>query len=73
MQERGGFSIDMQWKKPKLARAVITSHQGNVCRLRIGIPVNVVRDIRVVPVTASEDGSLSFPTQAGKTYVVIHQ
>jgi len=73
MQARGGFSVDMQWKQSKLAKAVITSYHGNVCKLRIGIPVNVVCDSHAVPVTASEDGSLSFPTQPGKSFIVTPQ
>jgi len=70
MQARRGFTIDMQWRQSKLDNAVITSHQGNGCKLRTDIPVNVVCNGRAIDVTRLEDGNICFPTQAGKSYVV---
>jgi alpha-L-fucosidase 2 len=70
MQVRRGFAIDMQWRQSKLDKAVVTSHRGNVCKLRTDIPVNVVCNGRAIDVTRLEDGSIRFATQAGKSYVV---
>lgn len=73
MQTRGRFSIDMEWQRSKLAKAVITSCKGNTCKLRTGIPVSVVRNGQILEVITSEDGSMSFPTQPGESYVVTPQ
>jgi alpha-L-fucosidase 2 len=70
MQVRRGFAIDMQWRQSKLDKAVVTSHRGNVCKLRTDIPVNVVRNGRAIDVTRLENGNIRFATQAGKSYVV---
>jgi len=70
MQTQGQFSIDMQWKQSELAKAVITSNQGNVCTLRTAAPLNVVCNGRALAVTTSEDGSISFPTRLGESYVI---
>ncbi|MFV0324515.1 MAG: glycosyl hydrolase family 95 catalytic domain-containing protein [Bacteroides xylanisolvens] len=36
IRARGGFTIDMKWKKGKITRLSVTSHTGGVCRIREG-------------------------------------
>jgi alpha-L-fucosidase 2 len=70
MQARGRFSVDMQWNQFQLVRAVITSQQDSICKLRTAAPVNVVNDGRSVDATNLDNGSIRFTTEAGKSYVV---
>ncbi len=36
IRARGGFTIDMEWKKGKITRLSVTSHLGGTCRIREG-------------------------------------
>ena len=73
MRARGQFCIDMEWKQSKLVKAVITSHGGEVCRLRTAMPVNVFSLGQKVAVRTTENGSIRFPTQPEKSYTVMPQ
>lgn len=54
IRARGGFTIDMEWKKGKITRLSVTSHLGGTCRIREG---------------ASEK-ERTIETQKGKTYSI---
>lgn len=54
IRARGGFTIDMEWKKGKITRLSVTSHLGGTCRIREG---------------ASEKEKM-IETQKGKTYSI---
>lgn len=54
IRARGGFTIDMEWKKGKIIRLSVTSHLGGTCRIREG---------------ASEKERM-IETQKGKTYSI---
>lgn len=54
IRARGGFTIDMEWKKGKIIRLSVTSHLGGTCRIREG---------------ASEK-ERTIETQKGKTYSI---
>lgn len=54
IRARGGFTIDMEWKKGKITRLSVTSHLGGTCRIREG---------------ASEKERM-IETQKGKTYSI---
>lgn len=41
LKARGGFIVDIEWKKGKLLKARIKSELGGVCRLRTSTPVTV--------------------------------
>lgn len=70
MRARGQFTIDMEWHRSQLAKAVITSHGGKVCNLRTATPVNVFSRDKKVAVTTNEDGGIHFSTRPEKVYVV---
>ena len=36
IRARGGFTIDMEWKKGKISRLSVTSNLGGTCRIREG-------------------------------------
>lgn len=55
IRARGGFTIDMEWKKGKIIRLSVTSHLGGTCRIREG---------------ASEK-ERTIETQKGKTYSIL--
>ncbi len=55
IRARGGFTIDMEWKKGKITRLSVTSHLGGTCRIREG---------------ASEK-ERTIETQKGKTYSIL--
>lgn len=54
IRARGGFTIDMEWKKGKITRLSVTSHSGGTCRIREG---------------ASKKEKM-IETQKGKTYSI---
>ncbi|CDA84488.1 uncharacterized protein BN772_02910 [Bacteroides sp. CAG:754] len=55
IRARGGFTIDMEWKKGKITRLSVTSHLSGTCRIREG---------------ASEK-ERTIETQKGKTYSIL--
>ncbi|MEN8117716.1 MAG: glycoside hydrolase family 95 protein [Bacteroidota bacterium] len=67
---RGNFTIDMEWEQSKLTRAVIRSGKGTRCKLRTVTPVSVSHNGKVIEPIKEKDGSLSFPTKAGESYIV---
>ncbi len=42
LKARGGFEVSIKWAKGKLSKAIISSKQGGICRIRTSIPVKVV-------------------------------
>jgi alpha-L-fucosidase 2 len=71
MKARGAFLIDMAWEESKLKQAKILSGKGADCRLKTSAPVTVTHNGRAVHVTKHDDGSISFPTESGTSYVVV--
>ncbi len=69
IRARGGFTVGMNWTAGKVVTADIVSNAGEPLRLRAGTPVSVTTG--GAPVSATEkDGTLTFPTKAGTTYLV---
>ena len=42
IKARGNFTADIEWKNGRLAKAVLVSNSGGLCRLRIPVPVKVL-------------------------------
>ena len=59
---RGGFVIDAEWNQGKIYKAVITSRNGNICRVKAESCIGVNASYVV------EDGFIVFRTEKGKTY-----
>ena len=68
---RGGFVLDFSWKEGKVQQAKLVSNAGQSCRLKIGEgKLQITQGGKVVSGKLMEDGSVSFPTQAGREYVI---
>jgi alpha-L-fucosidase 2 len=67
---RGGFVVDMAWKKGGLTSATIKSNLGGVCRVRSSVPVTVRVGDLVINARAVQAGVVEFDTDAGKTYAL---
>jgi alpha-L-fucosidase 2 len=67
---RGGFELDMDWSDSRLTRAEIYSRTGNECRIKLDGPVKITCEGKAVKAAPDNDGILSFPTVAGKHYVL---
>lgn len=72
VKARGGFELDISWEKARLKEAIITSHLGNYCRVRTGIPVRVFHGDQLIPVKEVE-GVVTFETEEGGEYRIVHQ
>jgi alpha-L-fucosidase 2 len=70
MKARGNFTVDMEWKQSRLMQAVIRSDAGTPCRLRTAIPVHVTHNGHPVTLETQNDGSVTFPTENGKSYLI---
>jgi len=68
---RGGFLLDFSWKEGKVQQAKLVSNAGQSCRLKIAEgKLQITQGGKVVSGKLMEDGSVSFPTQAGREYVI---
>ncbi|MCC6580361.1 MAG: hypothetical protein IT440_07950, partial [Phycisphaeraceae bacterium] len=73
LQARGAFEIDITWSAHRAQQVRIRSDQGQICRMsgigsRAGLHVRCAG--RTIPVQRHSHGIFSFPTTAGKTYVL---
>ncbi|MBO5070259.1 MAG: glycoside hydrolase family 95 protein [Roseburia sp.] len=62
---RGGFVIDAKWREGKICNAVITSRNGNICRVK----AEGCRGVNTSFVV--EDGFIVFHTEKGRTYELL--
>ncbi len=72
----GDFTVSINWADGKLATATILSGHGRPCKIAYSglTDCKVFADGKEVEVTKGADGnSLSFPTEAGKTYQLINE
>ncbi|MBK5273321.1 MAG: glycoside hydrolase family 95 protein, partial [Bacteroidia bacterium] len=71
LRGKGGYSIDVHWKKQHLATASILSHFTQTCRLRTKTLVKILLDGKTVPVQQEEKYLYIFKVVAGKRYQII--
>jgi alpha-L-fucosidase 2 len=67
---RGGFVVDLVWKKQHLARARILSIRGGTCRVHANVPLQIRANSLVVEARQGEPSVIEFQTEIGKTYVL---
>lgn len=65
---KGGFEVNITWKKGKLYNATINSKCGNTVRLRTPVPVNVTLNGKSIEVTWPETDMAVFQTKAQQVY-----
>ena len=66
---RGGFTVDIEWKDGALVKALLRSINGNICRIRSAVKLNVSTKDR--DLVSSFDGNLiEFPTVKGHAYEI---
>lgn len=70
----GNFEVDQNWQDGKLLTATITSFSGEPCSIKYGN----IKDANVsdneggkVEFTVNSDNCISFPTEAGKSYLIV--
>ncbi len=70
LRARGGFTVDMAWEQGAVSFAAITSHAGRPCRVAWAGPRPSVHcDAQPIAISTA-DGVVSFPTKAGKRYLL---
>ncbi|MDR2775005.1 MAG: glycoside hydrolase family 95 protein [Tannerella sp.] len=76
LRARGGFEVSIDWQNRQLAKAVITSGQGNMCTVRTDVPVKIDGTVYASE-KKNENGTVycltTFQTQKGKTYTLTRE
>lgn len=67
---RGGFEFDIDWQDGALTQVIIRSKNGEPCRIRTEIPVEVTYSGKPVKATHQSDRTIQFDTEAGHTYLL---
>ena len=68
LRARHGFEVALAWQDGRLLSAHIRSILGQPCSLHTGGPIQVRCGGESIPVTAGENGAVSFATTTGHTY-----
>jgi len=70
LKARGGFEISLAWNNGIVTEASILSQFGNRCTLTMKNVV-IQADCKAIETTQNENGTISFNTASGQTYIII--
>ncbi|MBL7763091.1 MAG: glycoside hydrolase family 95 protein [Chitinophagaceae bacterium] len=71
LRARGAFELNVHWQKKKVKNVTITSIKGEPCNIRPGIKCEIRNSSgKKVKIKIQKDGTISFPTAAGETYLL---
>ncbi|MHA1683013.1 MAG: glycosyl hydrolase family 95 catalytic domain-containing protein, partial [Promethearchaeota archaeon] len=69
LRARGGYTVDISWKRGKLTEARIISEHGGTLRVRSKIPI-MLAEPATTNVEKISDDTWMFPTVAGEAYIL---
>lgn len=69
LKARGGFELNLNWVKGKLASAQIKSLNGQICNIRSSVPFLIV-GVEVKCVKDSFGYTITFESEKDKTYIL---
>ncbi|TVX96479.1 glycoside hydrolase family 95 protein [Cohnella terricola] len=67
---RGGFEVDIRWREGRLEEASVRSLRGRDCEIAEADGLTVTLDGADIPVQRSEQGTIRFVTETGRTYCI---
>lgn len=70
IRARSAFELQFKWQAGKVTRVEIISGQGKPCSIKAGAALQVTANGRKVKVQKAKDGTLTFPTVKGQTYIL---
>ena len=71
LRARGGFEVDIAWRRGRLFEARLLARQSGVCRVRSRQPVRVLRGDTEVETQATSDGAVEFRVERGSRYLLL--
>jgi len=72
LKARGGFEVNVNWKENTLNDATITSINGNICKVRTNVPIQI-KGLNIISAKAETGYLLEFKTIKRKKYELIRK
>lgn len=71
LRARGGYEIDIEWKRGKLKQAFVTPNHDGTCRLRNTDKIVPFNQSTAIKFRSVEHGVIEFRVDAGRTYRIV--
>ncbi len=68
---RGAFELGLEWAQGRIERVSVLSKAGEICRIRVGRPVQVTGPDGMIEAKEQANGTVEFATNRGATYVLV--